>query len=107
MVRLMEVDDDVEVTVQALTHTEILEEIQGDTVVLEEDEEIGTAKDEVPVKSSNEEVLQASEKLLTYSIFTENWEIGAMATKIFSVSYLKVAYMCSFIYCISIRWYRE
>ena len=32
--------------------------------------------------SSNEEMQQATETLLTYSLFTENWEIGAMGTKI-------------------------
>ena len=93
MVRSMEVDDDIEVTVQALTDAEILEEIQGDTVVVEEDGEEGTAEDEVAVKSSNEEVRQPNEILLSYSIFAENWEIGAMAMKIFSVSYLKVSYL--------------
>ena len=82
----MEADDDVEVTVQVLTDAEILEEIQGDAVVVEEDdEEEGTDEDEVPVKYSNEEVRQAVQTLLTYSLFTENWEIGVMATKIFSV----------------------
>ena len=75
MVRSMEVDDDIEVTVQALTDAEILEEIQGDAVVVEEDdEEESSAEDEVPVKSSNEQVRQAIETLLTYSIFTENFK---------------------------------
>ena len=82
----MEVDDDIEVTVQVLTDAEILEDFQGDTVVVGEDnEEEGTAKDEAPVKSSNEEVRHAIETLHTYSLVTENWELGAMATKIFSV----------------------
>ena len=58
----MEGDDDVTVKVQALTDAEILEEIQGDTVVMEEDEEDGTAEDEVHVKSSNEQVWQAQRK---------------------------------------------
>ena len=41
----MEVDDDIEVRVQALTDAEILEEIQGGTVVVkEDDEEEGTLK---------------------------------------------------------------
>ena len=85
MVRSMKVDDDVEVTVQALTDAEILEEIQGDTVVVEEDDDEGTDEDDVPVKSSNEEVRQAIQTLLTYLLFTENWEIGAMGMNIFSV----------------------
>ena len=86
MVRSMEVDDDVEVTVQTLTDAEILEEIQGDTVVVEEDDDDeGTDEDDVPVKSSNEEVRQAIQTLLTYLLFTENWEIGAMGMNIFSV----------------------
>ena len=59
----MEGNDDVTVTVQALTDAEILGEIQGETVVMEEeDEEEGTAEDEVHVKSSNEEVRQAQRK---------------------------------------------
>ena len=81
----MEADDDVEVTVQALTDAEILEEIQGDAVVVEEDDDEGTDEDEVPVKYSNEEVRQAIQTLLTYLLFTENWEIGAMGMNIFSV----------------------
>ena len=44
-----------------------------------------TAEDEVPVKPSYEEVRQAIETLLTYSLFTENGEVGAMAKKISSV----------------------
>ena len=83
---LLSVDDDVVVTAQALTDAEILEEIRGDTVEVEEDdEEEGTAEDEVPVKPLNEEVRQAIETLLTYSLFTESGEVGAMATKISSV----------------------
>ena len=39
----MEIGDDVAVTVQALTDAEILQEFQGDTVVVEEDDEEGTA----------------------------------------------------------------
>ena len=78
---LFSVDDDVAVTAQALTDAEILEEIQGDKVEVEDDEE-GTAEDEVPVKPSNEEVRQAIEKLLIYSLFTKNGEVGAMAMKI-------------------------
>ena len=38
MIRLVEVDDDIEVTVQVLTDAEILGETQGDTVVVEEDD---------------------------------------------------------------------
>ena len=72
------------VTAQALTDAEILEEIQGDKVEVEDDEE-GTAEDKFPVKPSNEKVRQAIETLLTYSLFTENGEVGAMATKISSV----------------------
>ena len=53
--------------------------------VEEDDEEEGTAEDEVPVKPSNEEVRQAIETLLTYSLFTESGEVGAMATKVSSV----------------------
>ena len=83
---LLSVDDDVAVTAQALTIAEILEEIRGDTVEVEDDdEEEGTAEDKVPVKPSNEEVQQAIEMLLTYSIFTESGEVGAIATKISSV----------------------
>ena len=54
-------------------------------VVEEDDEEVGTAEDEIPVKSSNEEVRQAMETVPTYLQLTENWEIEAMATKISSV----------------------
>ena len=43
----------VEVTAQALTNAEALEEIRGDTVAVEEDDEEGTVEDEVPVNLSN------------------------------------------------------
>ena len=84
MDRSMEVDDDIGITVQAITDAEILEEIQSDTVLAEEDEEVGSAEDEVPVKFSNEEVRQTIETLLTNSLFTEHGEVGAMATTISS-----------------------
>ena len=51
-------------------------------VVEEDDEEVGTAEDDIPVKSSNEEVWQDIEMLLTYSLFTENWEIVAITMNI-------------------------
>ena len=53
--------------------------------VEEGDGEEGTSEDEVPVKPSNEEVRQAIETLHTYSLFTQNGEVGVMATKISSV----------------------
>ena len=40
-------------------------------VMEEDDEEEGTAEDDIPVNSSNKEVRQAIETLLTYSLFTE------------------------------------
>ena len=49
MVPSMEIGDGVVVTVQALTDAEVLEEIRGNTVVVEEDDEKGTAEDEVPL----------------------------------------------------------
>lgn len=52
--------------------------------VEEDDEEEGTAEDEVPVKLLNEEVRQVIKTLLTYSLFTESGEVGAMATKVSS-----------------------
>ena len=56
-------------------------------MVVEEDyEEEGTAdEDEVHVKLSNQDVRHTLETLLRYSLFTENGEIGSMATKVFSV----------------------
>ena len=51
-------------------------------VVKEDDAEIGPAEDDIPVKSSNEEVWQDIEMLLTYLLFTENWEIVAMTMNI-------------------------
>ena len=51
----------------------------------EHSEEKGTAENVVPVKPSNEEMQQTIEVLLTYSLFTENGEEGATATKISSV----------------------
>ena len=81
----MEIGDDVSVTVQVLTDAEIFEDIQGDTVEVEEDDEEGTAEGKVAVKTYNEEVRQAIDTLLTYLLFIENREIGAVATKISSV----------------------
>ena len=76
-------DDDIEVTVQVLTRCRnTWRDPRWYSVVEEDNENECTAKDEVLVKSSNEEMQQATETLLTYSLFTENWEIGAMGTKI-------------------------
>ena len=50
------------------------------------DDEEGTTEDDVHVKLSNEEVWEVIEMCLTYSLFLENGEIGAMPTKISPVA---------------------
>ena len=84
---LLSVDDDIVVTAQAPTDAEILEEIRGSKIEEEEedDDDESTAEDVAPIRPSNEEVRHAIETLLTYSMFTESGEVGAMATKVSSV----------------------
>ena len=79
---VVDVDCDVEATEGLLREEKIVEEIRS--VLDEENEnddvEIAERSEDIPMKPSSQEVFQAIEALMDYSLFTNSEETGNFAS---------------------------